>query len=189
MSSTSTKSRGRTRHSGRGARKRRRTEPASGPLAQSAALRQLAAQFERDEQATQDRERQRLREAQAAEMREQAAAQAAQRQQERERRYRDRSRPRVRQEQRMIDLLRRGAGVTQILREVKRPSDGTRDLRRRAEHLLELLEAVAGQDPKTARVRMTRRDLQRTRRFLESVLAATKQGVMPNLAAQPAWLS
>jgi hypothetical protein len=88
-----------------------------------------------------------------------------------------------RQEQKMLDLLRRGAGVTQILRETTKPEDVVRDTLRRAQHLSKLLDAVEDGAEKTTGVRMAASDLQRTRRFLGSLVALMRMGTAPNLAS------
>ncbi len=88
-----------------------------------------------------------------------------------------------RQEQKILDLLRRGAGVTQILREITKPEDVVRDTLRRAQHLSKLLDAVEDGAEKTTGVRMAASDLQRTRRFLGSLVALMRTGTAPNLAS------
>lgn len=176
------KSRGRRAASARADR----SQPPRGPLAESPALRELAGMFEtRAREAEAERERQRERAAAIARAEAEQAEHAERADRHRRRRYRERNRPRARQECRILDLLRRGAGVTQILREISLPSDGLSDLRRRATHIEEMLDAVTAGDPRTSRVRMTARDQQRTGRFLATVLDGINSGRAPDLGPIP----
>ncbi len=94
--------------------------------------------------------------------------------------------PRRRLQERMLDLLRRGCGVTQILAEFARPRDRIDDRIEHAETLRRALHAVRDGAPHTASVCMKPRDLERTLRYLDwgidllrqrrSVLVRTEPG-------------
>jgi hypothetical protein len=166
--------------------RRRRPAAPTGPLANSPALCLLAETFDREKRKG-DLERDRQRRRAAAIAHEQAEREEREERQRRDgrHRYRGRNRPRARQERRIVDLLRRGAGITQILREIVVASDGLSDIRRRAVHVDEILDAVAVRDPRTRRIRMTARDLERARAFLGGIVEVMNEGRAPDLTGLP----
>jgi len=75
---------------------------------------------------------------------------------------------RTRQHGRILDLLRRGAGVSQILRETGQPNDTLADSLRRAIHLRRVLEAVAAGSSEAGGVRIEPpRDIERIAAYLD----------------------
>ena len=77
---------------------------------------------------------------------------------------------RTRQHQRIIDLLRRGAGVSQILREIGQPNDTLADSVRRATSLRQVLLAVAAGSSEARRLRIEPRDMQRIAAYLDGCI-------------------
>jgi hypothetical protein len=178
-------SRARHGHGRGGSSQRRRPAPPTGPLAQSPALRELAEALERT---TEERTRQRDRDAAIARQRADQRAREESDRRDRRHRFQLRNRPRAVEERRILNLLRRGAGITQIMREIVERSDGMSDVRRRAEHIDEMLRAVAAGAPETSRIRMPARDVQRYRGFLRKLITGMNEGRAPDLNGHPAWV-
>jgi hypothetical protein len=80
---------------------------------------------------------------------------------------RDHTRGRTDEQRRILALLRRRAGVSQILREIAKPGDTLRASLERALHLRRLLDAVAHRYPQAGGVEMDPQDLARTMRYLD----------------------
>ncbi len=68
---------------------------------------------------------------------------------------------RTREQRRNLELLRRGAGVSQILQDIGRPNDTLSISLARALHLRRLLDAVAARYPQAGGVEIESRDLDR----------------------------
>jgi hypothetical protein len=75
------------------------------------------------------------------------------------------------QERRIVGLLRRGAGVTQILEEVSGAQDTPRDSVTRALHLRRVLELVGADSKQAHGVQIKTRKLARTMVFLDRRIA------------------
>ena len=167
--------------------KRRGSRP-QGPLADSPALCTLADQFAAAQRTKRDSARQRERS--------EALARADQERRERERverlrrarEYAWRNSPRGREELRILGLLRRGAGITQILREITPDPADLGDLRTRASHVKELLVAVGQRNTMARGVSIGAGDLARAARFLDELLADIARGVAPALDRHPVWM-
>jgi hypothetical protein len=78
---------------------------------------------------------------------------------------------RNRRDERILDLLRRGAGVSQILREIGQPNDTLADSLNRATYLQRVLEAVATGSSEARGVRIVpRRDMERITAYLDGCI-------------------
>ena len=80
---------------------------------------------------------------------------------------RARAQDRTREQRRVLELLRRGAGVTQILRDIARPKDRLAASIARAVQLRRTLDAVAAGSPRAAGVHIGARDHARTVAYLD----------------------
>jgi hypothetical protein len=105
------------------------------------------------------------REAGSVERRRHALAQQAARQR------RDRAQQRDRQQQHIIGLLRRGAGISQILWEIGRPQDRLSVSVARALHVRRILDAVAADAPEAQDVKIPQRDLTRILAYLDGEIS------------------
>ncbi len=84
------------------------------------------------------------------------------------RRRRSSAQQRTRQHERILDLLRRGAGVSQILREISQPEDTLADSVGRAIHVRRVLEAVAAGSVESGGLRIEPRgDIDRIAAYLD----------------------
>jgi hypothetical protein len=80
---------------------------------------------------------------------------------------RDRAQARERDQERIIALLRRGCGITQILSEIARPGDRLTAQITRALQVRRILDAVEQGAPSACGVTIAKGDMQRTIAFLE----------------------
>jgi len=75
------------------------------------------------------------------------------------------------QERRILGLLGRGAGVTQILAEISAPQDTARESLAQASHLRRVLEAIARDSAPASGIQIKPRKLMRALAFLDGRLA------------------
>jgi hypothetical protein len=87
---------------------------------------------------------------------------------------RARAQERSREQQRVLELLRRGAGVTQILRDIAQPKDRLAASLARAVQLRRTLDAVAAGSARVAGVRIDARDHARTVSYLDGEIRRLK---------------
>jgi hypothetical protein len=80
---------------------------------------------------------------------------------------RDRAQARERGQERIIALLRRGCGITQILSEIARPGDRLTAQVARALQVRRILDAIAQGAPSARGVTIATKDMQRTIAFLD----------------------
>jgi len=80
---------------------------------------------------------------------------------------RARAQERTREQRRILELLRRGAGVTQILRDIAQPKDRLTACVARAMHLRRILDTVATGSSEADGVQIAARDLTRTVAYLD----------------------
>jgi hypothetical protein len=87
---------------------------------------------------------------------------------------RARAQERTREQQRVLELLRRGAGVTQILRDIAQPKDRLAASLARAVQLRRTLDVVAAGSPRAAGVHTDARDHARTVSYLDGEIRRLK---------------
>lgn len=146
--------------------RRKRTKGGKANRRSERALAGIARAARREETA-QEQARLKLAARERRVIQEQADRAAA----ERRRRAEQRDRDRNRQRWTILDLLRRGAGVTQILQTIAEPADTPSDSLRRAQQLHRILEQTGSSPSDTGGLQIKPRKLTRTLNYLDRELA------------------